>query len=110
MFNHIQRAVAEEYNWDYFRPIVYEPIDVSDKDLNTYTGLFDWEDRFVVVTNEHDVLYIQINNERHKLIPVGENVFLVPDKSLIVIFPKEGGKNLAFWDTNGDYSEATKIY
>ena len=53
-------------------------------------------------------MYIQINNERYKLIPVSENIFLVPDKSLIVIFPKEDRKNLAFWDS-GDYSEAARL-
>ena len=77
LFTYLQIAVAEEYKWEYFRPRVYEPIVLNDVDLNTFTGQFNWDDKFVIITNEHDVLFIQINNERYELIPVGKSFLIV---------------------------------
>ncbi len=110
LFNHIQRAVAKEYNWDYFQPTEYEFFDIGDKNLNGYAGQYDWKNHFVVITNEHNVLFIQIDNERHQLIPVDENTFLAPDISLLIIFPKKLGGNLIFLDRNGDYSRVSKSH
>ncbi|MEE9363597.1 MAG: hypothetical protein V3U92_13445 [Cellulophaga sp.] len=110
MFNHIQRAVAEEYNWDYFKPSAYEVYNIGDKDFNEYTGQYDWNNHFVIITKEYKKLFIQIDNERHQLIPVDENTFLAPDISLLIILPKEPGKSLIFLDKNGDYSRVSKSY
>jgi len=110
LFDHIIRAVAEEYDWDYFRSTEYEPFDIGDTDLNPHAGQYDWQDRFVVVTNEHNVLFIQIDNERHELIPVGVNAFLAPDISLFIRFPKEVGGNSVFLDSNGDFSRVRRMY
>ena len=110
LFSHIQRAVAEEYEWDYFQPTAYEPFHISNTDLDVFTGQYDWQDRFVVVTNEYETLYMQINNERHKLVPVGENTFLAPDKALLVIFPKELGNPIRLWDAWGNGSQATLVH
>jgi len=109
LFNHIQRAVATEYNWDYFKPTIYEPIAVNTDNFKQFTGQYDWEDRFVVVTNEYNVLYIQIDNERHQLVPVGENTFLAPNKSLVIIFPEERRKNAVFLDADGGYAQVKKM-
>ncbi len=110
LFNHIQRAVAEEYDWDYFKPTAYETFDIANKDFNAYAGQYDWRNHFVVITNEHNVLFIQIDNERHQLIPVDENTFLAPDISLLVILPEKPGESLIFLDRNGDYSRVNKTY
>ena len=110
LFNHIQRAVAEEYNWDYFKPSVYEIYDLGDKDFNEFAGQYDWNNHFVIITNEYKKLFIQIDNERHELIPVDENTFLATDISLLVILPKKQGGKLIFLDKNGDYSRVNKTY
>ena len=110
LFDHIIRATAKEYNWDYFKPSAYEIYDVGDKDFNEYTGQYDWNNHFVIITNEHKKLFIQIDNERHQLIPVDENTFLAPDISLLIIFPKKPGGSLVFLDKNGDYSRVSKSY
>ncbi|WP_438422639.1 serine hydrolase domain-containing protein [Aquimarina macrocephali] len=110
LFNHIQRAVAKEYDWDYFQPTEYKSFDIGNKNLNGYAGQYDWRNHFVVITNEHNVLFIQIDNERHQLIPVDENTFLAPDISLLIIFPKKPGGSSVFLDSNGDYSRVNKSY
>ncbi|EZH75673.1 hypothetical protein ATO12_02470 [Aquimarina atlantica] len=110
LFNYIQRAVAEEYNWDYFKPSAYEIYDTADKDFSSYAGQYDWKNHFVVITNEYKKLFIQIDNERHQLIPVEENTFLATNISLLVIFPKKPGSSLVFLDKNGDYSRVNKTY
>lgn len=110
LFDHLQRSVAEEYQWDYFRPDVYEPFDLGGVDKNVFEGQFDWENNFVSVTNEHSTLFIQINNERHELIPISANEFLVPDRSLVLIYPENGeAKTLKIMKANGDNSEAVRV-
>jgi len=110
LFNHIQRAVAEEYNWDYFKPSAYEVYTIGDKGFNEYTGQYDWNNHFVIITKEYKKLFIQIDNERHQLIPVDENTFLALDISLLIILPEKPGGSLIFLDSNGDYSRVNKTY
>lgn len=110
LFDHIIRAAAEEYNWDYFKPTAYEVFDTGNKDFSAYAAQYDWKNHFVVITNEHNVLFIQVDNERHQLIPVDENTFLAPDISLLIILPKNPEGSLIFLDSNGDYSRVNKTY
>jgi len=112
LFNLILNAVAAEYNWDYFKPNEYEPIDVSNTDLNVFTGRFDWDGQNIIITNEFNSLFLQINNDRFELIPVGENTFLAPESSLLVIFPDnlEGEiKTIRIWDGNNDNHKVIKL-
>lgn len=110
LFAHLQRSVAEEYKWEYFRPGVYEPFDLGDADKNVFEGQFDWESSFVKITNEYNDLFIQIDNERHKLIPVEKNQFLVPDRSILITFPVDKESIiLKIRNETGDYSEAQRI-
>ncbi|WP_298764075.1 serine hydrolase [uncultured Polaribacter sp.] len=110
LFDYIIRATAKEYNWDYFKPSAYEIYDNKGKDFNEYAGQYDWKNHFVIITNEHKKLFIQIDNQRHQLIPVDENTFLAPDISLLIILPKKVGGSLVFLDENGDYSRVNKTY
>ncbi len=110
VFNHIIRAVADEYNWDYFKSTGYDIFDTTNKDFSAYAGQYDWKNHFVVITSEYNELFIQIDNERHQLIPVEENTFLVPDISLLIILPKKPRSTLIFLDENGDYSQVNKTY
>lgn len=109
LFDHIQRAVAEEYKWDYFRPEFYDVTSIDIKSLKQFTGQFDWERNFLIITKEDDKLFALINSDRFQLIPIAENQFLIPEKSLKLIFPKEEGKSIEIWKANGDSSQANKI-
>lgn len=110
LFNQIQRAVAAEYDWDYFKPTIYDTFDTGDKDFSAYAGQYDWGNHFVVITHEHKDLFIQIDNQRHQLIPVEENSFLAPDISLLIILPNEPGGSLVFLDNDGNYSRVARTY
>ena len=84
---------------------------VSDEYSQLYFNeQYDWKNHFVVITSEYNELFIQIDNERHQLIPVEENTFLVPDISLLIILPKKPRSTLIFLDENGDYSQVNKTY
>lgn len=109
LFSYIQRSVADEYDWDYSKPSAYEIFDVGEKDFKAYAGQYDWQNHFVVITDEHKKLFIQIDNERHELIPVDEDSFLAPDISLLIILPKKPGGSLTFLDGNGGYSRVNKL-
>jgi hypothetical protein len=113
LFNLILNAVAVEYNWDYFKSNEYQPVDVSDKNLDVFTGNFDWNNEQIIITNEFDSLFLQINNERFELIPVGVNTFLAPESSLLVTFPEnleDEIKIIRIWDGNNDNHELTKMH
>lgn len=113
LFNYILYAVADEYDWDYFKTNEYEPVDVSGKDMDVFTGNFDWNNNQIIITNEFNSLFLQINNERFKLIPVGLNTFLAPEKPLLITFPKnieDKIKMIRIWDGNNDNHELTKMH
>ena len=110
VFDHIIRAVSDEYKWDYFNSTGYETYDNANKDFSEFAGQYDWKDHFVVITHEHDKLFIQMDNQRHELIPVKENTFLAPDISHLVILPKIPGESLVFLDKNGNYSRVDKSF
>jgi CubicO group peptidase (beta-lactamase class C family) len=109
LFDHIQRAVAEEYKWDYFRPEFYDAVSIDSKSLKQFTGQFDWEGNFLIITKEDDQLFVLINSDRYQLIPIAENQFLIPEKSLKLVFPKRESKLIEIWKANGDSSQANKI-
>ena len=109
LFDHIQRAVAEEYKWDYFRPEFYNAASVDSQSLKQFTGQFDWEGNFLIITKEDNKLFVLINSDRYQLIPIAENQFLIPEKSLKLIFPKREDKSIEIWKANGDSSQANKI-
>lgn len=109
LFDYIQRAVAEEYKWDYFRPEFYDVASIDSKSLKPFTGQFDWEGNFLIITKENDQLFILINSDRYQLIPIAADQFLIPEKSLKLIFPKGGGRSIEIWKSNGDSSQAKKI-
>ncbi|MEP6806399.1 MAG: serine hydrolase domain-containing protein [Flavobacterium sp.] len=109
LFDHIQHAIAEEYKWDYFRPEFYDLASIDSKSLKQFTGQFDWQGNFLIITKENDKLFVLINSDRYQLIPIAANQFLIPEKSLKFIFPKAEGKSIEIWKENGDISQADKI-
>lgn len=113
LFSQILYAVATEYNWDYFKSNEYEPVDISGKDLNVFTGHFDWHGKKIIITNELDNLFLQIDNSRFKLVPVGTNTFLAPENSLLITFPENLEneiKTIHIWDRNNDNHTINKMY
>ncbi|RZM24929.1 MAG: class A beta-lactamase-related serine hydrolase [Pedobacter sp.] len=108
LFDHVQRAVAEEYKWDYFRPEFYDAATIDIRSLKQFAGQFDWEGNFLMITKEDDKLFVLINSDRYQLIPIAENQFLIPEKYLKLIFPKGEAKSIEIWKANGDSSRANK--
>ncbi|WP_370896476.1 serine hydrolase domain-containing protein [Chryseobacterium gossypii] len=109
LFDYLQRTVAKEYNWEYMQPEFFTPIKINSATLRRYTGTFDWEGKYLAVTREGEKLFIQINSELYDLTPVGENLFLVSEKSLKIYYPEDKPQMIQIWKANGDLSEAHKI-
>lgn len=92
LLSYIARAVAQEYNWDFLQPTVFETFKLPAEKLNafvgTYTGgnavmEFKIEDDHLILTNDES------NNSM--LIQVGENKFILPENNNLYEFLK--GKN-----------------
>ncbi|RUA06832.1 MAG: hypothetical protein DSY43_01135 [Gammaproteobacteria bacterium] len=110
MFDFIMRAVSQEYSWEYFRPEVYEPIEIEADEFKPYTGKYIWNNQNITISinsNQLEFLSDKITNEQ--LIPVAKNTFLLASLPLKVIFSKEDISKIEIYLPNGDYSEGFKI-
>ncbi|AOE50920.1 serine hydrolase domain-containing protein [Kangiella sediminilitoris] len=109
LFDHIQRAVAEEYQWDYFRPEAYDVYQGETIDLLKISRQFEWNGNYMNFSDEEDGFYMQINNERFLLVPIAKNQFLSPDNSLKIIFDEDNLDQVTIWKANGDRTTANRM-
>ncbi|SNR16741.1 serine hydrolase domain-containing protein [Tenacibaculum jejuense] len=108
--DYIQRAVPDAYDWAYLKSKPYIKSSVNLNNFTKYFRQYNWENNYVLLSKENNSAFININNERFKLIPVGKRTLLLKEKPLLIKFPKkENNKELIIYKSNGDYSVAYPI-
>jgi len=111
LFDHLQRTVADTYDWDYFRSEQYAPYTGKIPDLKYYTGQYDWDGNYINFSAEQNGLYMQINKERYLLTPISQHEYILAEMSLKIVFPEEIKDKLnevVIWKANGDYTKANR--
>jgi CubicO group peptidase (beta-lactamase class C family) len=70
LMSYITRAMAVEYDWDFFQPVAYDPITLDASSLTRFTGTF---------TGGNEVLEFRVTaGELHLIAPMGTSLKLVP--------------------------------
>ncbi|MEK6281160.1 MAG: serine hydrolase [Acidobacteriota bacterium] len=88
------RGMAREYGWDEFLPAPYEPVSLSESQLNEYQGRFQVNpDRVLTIRNENGKLYAQPTGDpKFELIPISETTFVRRDANAKYNFARSGDK------------------
>ncbi|MDC7996369.1 serine hydrolase domain-containing protein [Altibacter sp. HG106] len=87
LLSYIARAVAQEYNWDFLQPTIFESFKLSVDEILTYVGKFSGGDKEMVfeIYNENLVVSDAKNN-KSKLIPVGGKKFILKETNNLYEF------------------------
>lgn len=90
LMSYIARAVAQEYNWEFLQPTVFEPFGLSVEKMEPFVGKF---------TGANEVMEFKIKNGKFLLadaannssvlIPVDENKFIQPDTNTLYEFLRD---------------------
>lgn len=109
LFDHLQRAVADTYQWDYFRSEVFDVYEGETIDRRKASLQYDWNGQYVNFSEEKTGFYMQINNERFLLTPIAANEFLAEEKSIKVVFDGDNLSEVVIWKANGDRTSAQRM-
>ncbi len=109
LFDHLQRAVADTYQWDYFRSEVFDVYEGDTIDRRKASLQYDWNGQYVNFSEEKTGFYMQINNERFLLTPIAANEFLAEEKSIKVVFDEDNLEQVIIWKANGDRTSAQRM-
>lgn len=100
-FNYIQRAVNDEYQWEYVKPQILNPTTTDISWVDSFLGEYKWRDSQVVLSKENNDLFFQIGTKKHGLSQVGERAFVLPEIPLKITIPKSTDKPITIWESNG---------
>ncbi len=92
-FDYIQRAVNDEYQWEYVRPEILDPIEPDISWFGAFDGFYDWRGSSVQFILEDQNLFMHIDGENYDMTQVGERDFVLSEIPLKISFSKsEDGK------------------
>lgn len=87
LLSYIARSVAQEYNWDFLQPTIFKSFKLSVDEIMTYVGKFSGGDKEMVFEIYNENLVVSdIQNNRTKLIPVGEKKFILKETNNLYEF------------------------
>ena len=87
LLSYIARSVAQEYNWDFLQPTVYEPFRLPVDKIMTLTGKFSGGDKEMIFEIHNKNLVVSdAQNNKSKLIPVGEKKFILNESNNLYEF------------------------
>ena len=100
-FDYIQRAVNDEYQWEYVRPEILNPSKSDISWVDPFLGEYQWRNSKVTFTKTNESLGMEIDNEKYALTQTGERVFILPEKPIKITFPKSVDKKIILWEPDG---------
>jgi CubicO group peptidase (beta-lactamase class C family) len=100
-FDYIQRAVNDEYQWEYVKPEILDPVEPNTAWIDPFLGEYQWRDSKVVFSTSNDSLLLKIEGEKYVLTQAGERVFVLPEKPIKITFPESADQKITFWESDG---------
>lgn len=100
-FDYVQRAVNDEYQWEYNKPQILEPSKPDLSWIDPFLGTYKWRNSNAIFTKSNDSLVLEIDNKRYVLTQAGERVFVLPVEPIKITFPDSVDKKITFWEPNG---------
>ena len=100
-FDYLQRAINHEYDWEYVKPEILDPIPQNISWIEPFLGEYTWRKSKVSITAKNNSLAIIIDNENHSLSQTDERVFVFNEHPIKVTFPSKKDGNIIFWESDG---------
>ncbi|MGB5317371.1 MAG: serine hydrolase domain-containing protein [Robiginitalea sp.] len=107
LFDYIQRAVNDEYQWEYVRPEILNPVTTDLSWVTPFLGSYNWRNDEVLLTQEDNALVFQRDAEKYVLTQTGERVFVLAEIPLKISIPESVNDPLTIWEPDG-YPYRTK--
>ncbi len=109
-FDYIQRAVNNEYQWEYVKPEILEPIQKDISWADKYLGDYQWRGNNLKLLKQNDDLIIQSDDEKFILKQTGTNEFILYEIPLKITFSTNTEENrMTIWGPGGEPSVLKKI-
>lgn len=97
LMSYIARAVAQEYNWEFLQPTVFEPFELSIEKVEPFVGKFTGGNEVMEFKiNDGKFLLTDVANNNLVLIPADENKFILPENNTLYEFLKDKNNNVRY--------------
>lgn len=109
-FDYIQRAVNDEYQWEYVKPEILTPVDSDTGWADRFLGDYLWRGRQLRLSRENNLLFLGIDDEKYSLTSTGERVFVLEEIPLKITFPTGADDHrMTIWGSGGAPAKIEKI-
>ena len=109
-FDYIQRAVNDEYQWEYVKPEILEPTQKDISWADKYLGDYQWRGNDLRLLKQNNDLIIHSGDEKYVLTQTGIKEFILEEIPLKITFSKNTEDNrMTIWGPGGGPSKLNKI-
>ncbi len=100
-FDYIQRAVNDEYQWEYVRPEILNPMTTELSWLDPFLGSYIWGESQVIFAIKNDTLIMKTGELTYVLTQTATRVFVQSEISVKIVFPENENGQITIWESNG---------
>ena len=109
-FDYIQRAVNNEYQWEYVKPEILEPVAPDVAWSEPFLGNYQWRGKALTLSREDDRLLLRLDDKQYALTQTPNRVFVLEEIPLKITFPTaEGDLRMTVWGSGGGPARLEKI-
>lgn len=109
MFDYIQRAVNDEYEWEYVRPEILEPIAMDLGWTDSFLGVYGWRGDQVLLAKNENGLFMEIDRKKYALTQTGERAFVLAEIPLKITIPESENDPITIWESGGYPYRAERV-
>lgn len=108
-FDYIQRAVNDEYQWEYVKPEILNPTDKDISWADKYLGEYQWRGNSLRLLKQNEDLIIRSGDEKYVLTQTGTKEFILEEIPLKITFSTSTEDNrMTIWGPGGGPSKLKK--
>ncbi len=87
IFDYIQRAVNHQYDWEYVKPEIREPVNLELSWMSAFLGDYQWRGSNLTLNQEKDQVFLTIDDTKYALVQTPDRVFILEELPLKITFP-----------------------
>lgn len=110
IFDYIQRAINDEYQWEYVKPEILIPSNTDISWMDSFFGNYKWRGYSLLLGKDKDNLFLTIDDEKYTITQTPNRVFVLEEIPLKITFPtKIDDDRMTIWGLGGGPSKLRKI-
>ncbi|MEL6823809.1 MAG: serine hydrolase domain-containing protein, partial [Calditrichota bacterium] len=107
LFDYIQRSVNAEYQWEYVKPEIHDPIASNFSVVEPFLGEYSWRGNQMIFFEKDNELIAQLGAKQYPLTQIKERAFVLSEIPLKITFPEDIDAPIIIWESDG-YPYRTK--